>query len=96
MTINCYRPTFTAEMKRKAKLCLVKGGKVSLEDNGEATIATVRAYGRLVGKMAIFRDKSEAWSIGAHVIEKDYYPVEAIVLKLVPFLKKKKVRTLEV
>lgn len=94
MKISVYRPKFTEEFKKNALISRNKGASVSLSTNQDLTVVVCFAYGRLVGTMNIIKDGDEARVVYRHIIEKDFYPWEAMISKLLPSLRRRKVKRL--
>lgn len=94
MKISVYRPQFTDQFKHNALISRKKGASVSFSTTGDLTVVTCTAYGRLVGTMKIIKEGDEARVVYRHIIEKDFYPWEAMISKLLPSLRRRKVKRL--
>lgn len=95
MTIRCYRPQFSDDFKQKAKISARKGSKVYIAAKKDVIVATCHAWNRVVGTLAVVREGDTARLLNMHIIEKDYYPKEAMLIKLVSSLRRRKIKTLE-
>lgn len=98
MKISVYRPQFDDDFNKKVSLSTKKGSKVSIDvvKTGKIIFVDCRAFGRLLGAMTVHLEGDEAKVIAEHVIERDFYPHEAMLHKLVKSLRRRKVKSLTI
>ena len=90
MEILVKDPQFDDKFKKAVYLAKKKGVVVTPVGNKDGVFIKAVANGRLMGKMSFeFIDK-ECILRSKLIIEKDFYPFEAIIVRLVLYLKRRK------
>jgi hypothetical protein len=98
MTISVYKPNFSEEFKNNVSISRQKGASVSLAivKTGKIIFVNCEGFGRLFGSFTVHLEGDTAEIIASHIIEKDFYPKEAMLVKLVSSLKRRKIKKLKI
>ena len=90
MEILIKEPNFDEKFKRAVYIAKVKGVRVTPSGDKNGVFIKAVANGRLMGKMTFEFIEKECILRNKLIIEKDFHPFEAMIAKLVVYLKRKK------
>jgi hypothetical protein len=97
MLISTYKPNFSKNFKENVETSKKKGAVVSISSNSnEKTISIdCRGFSRLFGTLQVKLNDGVAEIISCRIIERDFYPYEAMITKLISSLRRRKIKKLK-
>lgn len=92
MQLNVNKPNFDNNFKARIARAIGKGSSLEISSDGDFINIIVNANNRVVGKFTFNKGEEESILIKKFVIEREFYPFEFAISRLVKYLKKKKVK----
>lgn len=94
MKLSITKPIFDNHLLEAVQIADRKGVTIDIVSDGDLDKAYAHCNGRTVGKLFLRREKTQAKIVKTHVIEREFYPYEAILFELVNFYKGSKTKSI--